>query len=171
MFAKRSAIQPMVEPPVGPVRSGGAVDHVAAASAVMVIGLGVMQLAAPFFTSPLTGMEAGTGGTIIAVQWIVFGAILATGGLLRMRVVTMFAAEFLLIAGVVAAIVTMLGNHEPIPLLVHGAIAFVGLTNAGLARLTDSADLKRELRLAKESARMSREDENSVEETNGAPHA
>ena len=33
----------------------------------------------------------------------------------------------------------------------RGAVAFVGLTNSGLARLIDKAELKRELRLAKAS--------------------
>ncbi|MEM7688073.1 MAG: hypothetical protein AAF291_03545 [Pseudomonadota bacterium] len=139
-------------PDVKSIKAGGAVDHIAAASAVMVTGLGVAQVLVPLVATPLTGIENGTAGIILAVQWIVFGAVLAVGGLFRMRVVTIFAAEFLLVAGLAAGAVIMLFTPDPIPLFVHGAVALVGLINSGLARLTDKAELKRELSLAKARA-------------------
>lgn len=156
MFAKRDKIYPLVETSAQVSKSGGAVDHIAAASAVMVVGLGIAQLVTPLFATPLTGIESGTAGMILAVQWIAFGAILAVGGLFRMRVVTIFAAEFLLVAGLAAVAVTILNSPDPIPLLIHGAVAFVGLVNSGLARLTDKAELKRELHFARAHAEEAR---------------
>lgn len=168
MFAKSEKIRPMLDQEIRSTKSGGAIDHIAAATAVMVVGLGVAQLVTPLFATPLTGIESGTAGMILAVQWIVFGAILAVGGLLRMRVVTIFAAEFLLVSGLAAVAVTVLNSADPIPLLVHGAVAFVGLVNSGLARLTDKAELKRELHFAKahaEEARKKHEIRDDGEET------
>lgn len=68
-----------------------------------------------------------------------------------------FAAEFVLIAALAALAVTLFTQPEFIPLLVHGAMAFFGLLSSGFTRLTDKADLKRELRLMKEQATISRE--------------
>ena len=58
--------------PPAPQRSGSAVDHVAAASAVPILAIGVSQLVSPFFASPFTGFESGPSSVVIALQWIVF---------------------------------------------------------------------------------------------------
>ncbi|GMN14978.1 hypothetical protein [Altererythrobacter sp. MTPC7] len=153
MFAKRNKIQPLVEPStLKPAKQGGAVDHVAAATAMLVAGLGFTQLFAPLLVNPMTGFESGLAAQIIALQWIVFGGLLFFGGLFRIRVLTIFAAEFLMLAGLTGVAATMLHQGEMIPLLIHGGIAITGLVNSGLARLTDKAELKRELHFAKANA-------------------
>lgn len=103
-------------------RTGGAVDHVAAASAVLIVALGAAQLISPFLVSPCTGLKNGTASAVLALQWI---------------------------AG---ALVMMLQQRDPLPLAVQVGTALVGLQNSGLARLTDQVELKRELRLPKASA-------------------
>ncbi|MEO1220621.1 MAG: hypothetical protein AAFY42_04620 [Pseudomonadota bacterium] len=151
MFAKQEDILLLDE---RRSKSGGAVDHVAAASAVLVAGLGLAQLFMPLMAAPLTGIEGSTGAQIVGLQWALLGGLLAFGGLFRMRVVTIFAAEFLFLTGVAAAIVSAINHPDMMPLLVNGAVALVGLINSGLARLVDKADMKRELRIARETAKL-----------------
>ena len=150
MFAKQNTIQPLIEQSnFKTAKQGGAVDHIAAVSAVLVAGLGLTQLFAPLLVSPMTGLESSTPAQMIAIQWILFGTLLAIGGLFKIRVLTIFAAEFLRLSGITGVAASMLHQGEMVPLLVHGAISFVGLTNSGLARLTDKAELKRALHFAK----------------------
>ena len=137
--------------------SGGAVDHVAAAGAALVAALGAAQIFAPALVSPMTGIENGTGAQIVGAQWALLGGLLAAGGLFRLRVLTIFAAEFLLIAGLAAMIVVSIKQPNMVHVLIHGGVAFIGLTSSGLARLSDKADLKRELRIARETAKQAHE--------------
>lgn len=130
----------------------------------MVAGLGIAQLLTPAFVNPLTGFETSMATQVIGLQWIVFGVLLATGGLFRTRVLTIFASEYLLLVGLIGVGASLLHRGDAIPLMVHGAIAFTGLLNAGIARLTDKADLKRELRIAREAAKQAHENAQS-----GAP--
>ncbi|NJS13993.1 MAG: hypothetical protein HC788_04475 [Sphingopyxis sp.] len=58
----------------------------------------------------------------------------------------------MLIAALAAVAVMLTTKPELIPLLVHGSMAFFGLLSSGFARLTDKAELKRELRLMREQA-------------------
>lgn len=104
----------------------------------------------PIFAAPLTGLDNGIGSQIIGLLWSLLGGLLAVGGILRVRVLTIFAAEFLLLLGLTALILIFIRQIEPIALLVHGAVAFVGLINSGLARLVDKAEIKRELVIARE---------------------
>lgn len=167
MFAKQEDILLLDE---RPSKSGGAVDHVAAASAILVAGLGLTQLLMPLMASPLTGIEGSTGAQIVGLQWALLGGLLAFGGLFRMRVVTIFAAEFLFIAGVAAAIVSAINHPDLMPLLVNGAVAVVGLVNSGLARLVDKADMRRELRIARETAKVASEAIVNNSEAKGVHH-
>ncbi|MGB3472548.1 MAG: hypothetical protein WBA51_17170 [Erythrobacter sp.] len=136
----------------GQHRQGSAVDHIAAASAVPVLAIGVSQLVTPLFAAPFTGFESGPTSLILALQWIVFGGILMAGGVLRIRVVAMFAAEFLFVTGLIAAAFMVLTTQERLPLLVHCGITIIGLVISGITRLADSAELKRDLRFARASA-------------------
>lgn len=158
MFKKKT-IQPLVDDRTRAPRTGGAVDHIAAATGVSVLVLGVVQLVAPDWIAPFTGIEPGTGAAILGVLWASLGGLLTIGGIIRTRVVTIFAAEFVLIAALAALGVTLVTNPEFIPLLLHGAMAFFGLLSSGFARLTDKADLKRELRLMREQASLGRENQ------------
>lgn len=151
MFARNEEILMLDDKPAR--RDSAAVDHIAAAGATIVAALGAVQTLAPTMASPLTGIEGGTGAQIVGAQWAILGVLLAAGGLFRMRVLTIFAAEFLLIAGLAALIVTAFQQPDAVHLIVHGSVAFIGLASSGLARLTDKADLKRELRIARETAR------------------
>lgn len=138
-------------------RSGGFGDPIAVATALMVAGLGIFQLFMPAFVQPLTGFEAGMATQVIGLQWIVLGVLLAAGGLFRTRVLTIFASEYLLLVGLIGVGASLLHRGDAVPLMVHGAIAFTGFFNAGIARLTDKADLKRELRIARETAKQANE--------------
>lgn len=156
MFKKKK-IQPLIEDRPRAPRTGGAVDHVAAATGVPILVLGVVQLVSPYWAAPLTGIEPGTGAAVLGLLWAGLGGLLAIGGIIRTRVVSIFAAEFVLMIALAAVAVTLVTQPEFIPLLVHGAMAFFGLLSSGFARLTDKADLKRELRLMREQATISRE--------------
>lgn len=151
MFAKNEEILMLDDHRTN--RSGGFGDPLAVATALMVAGLGVTQLIVPAFVNPMTGFESGMATQFIGLQWIVFGVLLATGGLFRTRVLTIFASEYLLLVGLIGVGASLLHRGDAVPLMVHGAIAFTGLLNAGIARLTDKADLKRELRIARETAK------------------
>lgn len=152
MFVKRKMAEPILQPSaIKPAQQGGAVDHIAAASAMVVVGLGVTQLFTPLFVSPMTGLESSRAAQIIAMQWILFGAFLFFGGLFRIRVATIFSAEFLMFVGLSGVAASIYRQGDMVPLMVHGAIAFTGLTNTGLARLADKAELKRELKIMKAS--------------------
>lgn len=166
MFAKQEDILLLDE---RQPKSGGAVDHVAAASAVVVAGLGLAQLFVPLMAAPLTGIESSTGAQIVGLQWALLGGLLAFGGVFRMRVVTIFAAEFLFLCGVAAAIVSAINHPDMMPLLVNSAVAFVGLANSGLARLVEKADMKRELRIARETAKFANQSVANLTE-NKDPH-
>lgn len=168
MFARQEDILLLDE---RPSKSGGAVDHVAATSAMLVAGLGLTQLFMPLAAAPLTGIESSTGAQIVGLQWALLGGLLAFGGLFRMRVVTIFAAEFLFISGVAAAIVSAINHPDMMPLLVNGAVAVVGLVNTGLARLVEKADMKRELRITREKAKIASEAISNSAETKGAESA
>lgn len=144
-------------------KAGGAVDHVAAASATLVAGLGLAQLFTPLLVSAMTGLESGLASHIVALQWIVLGGLLFVGGVLRIRVLTMFAAEFLMLTGLTGVAAGLVHQGDIVPVLVHGAVAFVGLINSGLARLTDKAEMTRELRLAKATAEEARQKQEPVE--------
>lgn len=165
MFAKQEDILLLDE---RTSKSGGAVDHIAAATAVLVAGLGLTQLFMPLVAAPLTGIESSTGAQVVGLQWALLGGLLAIGGLFRMRVVTIFAAEFLFISGVAAAIVSAINHQDMIPLLINGAVAFVGLSNSGLARLVEKADMKRELRITREKAKIVGEAMMNSSEAKGA---
>lgn len=147
---KTNAVRPLVEQAPPKVRTGGAVDHIAAANGALILALGVTQLAAPDFAAPLTGIEAGTGAEILGLQWAALGALLAIGGIIRTRVVSIFAAEFVMISAIAALAVTLVKRPDAVPLLIHGSVLFLGLISSGFARLTDKAELKRELRLIRE---------------------
>ncbi len=154
---KKQTIKPFGADQHKAPRTGGAVDHIAAASGVPILVLGVVQLVSPDLAAPLTAIEPGTGSAILGVLWAVLGGLLTFGGIIRTRIVAIFAADFVLIAALAAVAVTLFSQPEFIPLMVHGAMAFFGLLSSSFARLTDKADLKRELRLMREQATISRE--------------
>ncbi|NJS13994.1 MAG: hypothetical protein HC788_04480 [Sphingopyxis sp.] len=80
---KKTSIQPLVDKNARPARTGGAVDHIAAATGIPILILGVVQLVSPFWVAPFTGLEQGAGASILGVLWTVFGALLTLGGLIR----------------------------------------------------------------------------------------
>lgn len=151
MFRKKG-IQPLNDDRPLMKQSGGAVDHIAAGTGVFILALGIAGLVSPFWIAPLTGIEPGTGSAIVASQWVVFGALLLAGGVLRTRVVTIFAGEFVMISALVALAITLINNPGLINSLIHGSMAFLGLVSSGFARLTDRADLRRELVWMREQA-------------------
>lgn len=117
------------------------VSYCAAGTSLGVIGIALLQLFAPQIATPFTGLEPGAAASVLAIQWAALGVILAMGGLIRLRMPLLFAADFLLICGLSGSAVMMLGQPEMLPLAVHGAIALVGLLNGGLARLARAGDL------------------------------
>ncbi len=130
-----------------------AVDGLAVATATAVAVLGGMQLFAPLFASPLTGLEAGIASEIIAVQWLAMAVLLMLGGITRLRAVSIFAAEFLLFGALAACVVMLLTAASSVAVLVHGGIAAMAFACSGMARLFDKAELKRELRFVREQAK------------------
>ncbi|MGN3974195.1 hypothetical protein [Tsuneonella sp. SYSU-LHT278] len=151
MFKKKS-IQPMIEERPAQPRPGGAVDHISAVTGLVVLGFGIAQPIAPLVMAPITGFEPGIASDVLALQWAALGGLLAVGGLIRSRVVAIFAAEYLVITALAALAVTLIRGPDPVALLMHGTMAFLAFTSSGFARLTDKADLKRELRLLREHA-------------------
>lgn len=162
MFTKKNVL-PRAEGSSIQARSGAAVDHIASFTGIIAVAVGVTQLAAPVVTAPLTGIEPGTAADILGLQWASLGALLTAGGFLRTRVVTIFAAEFILISGLVALTIVALESKSIENLLIHGAMALIGFVNSGFARLSDKAELKKELRLLREQASMARERDTAVE--------
>jgi hypothetical protein len=154
---KKPSIQPMQ--PASPLRSrsGEAVDHIAAASGVPVLILAAAQLLAPSMATPLTGLEAGTASAILAAQWAALGGLLLFGGVTQTRAVAIFAADFLIIAGLAGAIVCLFTQSSLTAIITHGIIAALGFLTSSLSRLTDKADLKRELIMMREQASHERE--------------
>lgn len=151
MFRK-NRIEPLAIEAPARSRSGGAVDHIAAATGIMVLALAVTQLVAPEVASPLTAIDRGTAGGILALQWIALGGLLSVGGIIRTRAVSIFAADFLMISGIAGVAVCLFEQQPIIPIVIHAAVAALGFISSSFARLTDKADLKRDLRLMREQA-------------------
>lgn len=152
MFRK-SGIQPLPLEEPHRTRSGVAVDHIAAATGVPVLVLAAIQLAAPAMAGPITGLEQGAASAILAVQWAMLGGLLVIGGITRTRAVAIFAADFLIIAGLAGAIVCLFAQSSLTAIIMHSAIAALGFVSSSFARLTDKADLKCDLRLLQEQAK------------------
>lgn len=168
MFRKNK-ILPLVEQTPTRSYSSAAVDHIASFTGIFVVALGAAQLIAPVMTAPLTGIEPGTAADVLGLQWAALGALLTLGGFLRTRVVTIFAAEFILISALAALTIVAIELHAIESLLIHGAMAVIGFLNSGFARLSDKAELKRELRLVREHANIARERDLAAE--GDAPNA
>jgi len=162
MFRKNK-ILPLVEQTPTRSRPSAAVDHIAAFTGIFVVALGVAQLIAPVMTAPLTGIEPGTAADVLGLQWAALGAVLTLGGFLRTRVVTIFAAEFILISALAALTILAIELQAIESLLIHGAMAVIGFLNSGFARLSDKAELKRDLRLMREHASIVRERDPAAE--------
>lgn len=133
-------------------RKSQVVDLVAVIAATCLASLGVLQLIAPALAAALTGIEAGLAGEILAVQWLLMAALLFVGGVLHMRVVTIFAAEFVVIGSLAAFFIALVRSPDAMPMFVHGAIVLLALGSSGFARLTDKAELKREVHLLREAS-------------------
>lgn len=138
-------------------RGIAAVDNIASLSGALIVSLGVAQIAFPLVAEPMTGLAASAAAHIIALQWVILGSLLLVGGLLRTRVVTIFAAEFVMISALATLAITFTRDPLLEPILIHAAILGLGLVNSGFARLTDKADLKRELRLMREQVALANE--------------
>lgn len=73
------------------------------------------------------------------------------------RAVEIFAADFLIIAGLAGAIACLFTQASLTAIITQGMIAALGLLTSSLSRLTDKADLKRELVMMREQANHERE--------------
>lgn len=146
--ARKPGTGPVPGKRVGP----GAVDHIAAATGVMVAALGLWQMFAPLLATPFTGIEPGMAGQILGLQWAVFGALLALGGVLRTRVLTIFAGEFVALSALAALAVFLINQRGIESVLIYCLIAGLGFASSGVARLTDKAELRREIKLLREQA-------------------
>ena len=149
---KQKTIQPLKPAIPAPARVGGAVDHIAAATGVAVLFAGVVQLVMPLAASPFTAVGTETSGVILAVLWTVLGGLLVAGGVFRVRPVSIFAADYLLVVGLAGVVVCLLAERAFTPVIFHGAVAGLGFVGSSFARLTDKAELKRDLRFAREQA-------------------
>lgn len=154
MFGKKSSTAGASPSPIS-IRmksSAPAIDSLAVITAIAAAGLGGGQLFAPLAAAPLSGLEDSLASRILAVQWLFLAGLLLLGGATRLRVVTIFAAEFLMIGSLAALAVTVYAEPGSVAPFTHGAIAVLAFACSGFARLTDKADLKKELRLLREHA-------------------
>lgn len=138
-----------------PKKQTSAIDLLAVICATFTGALGITQFFAPLVASPLTGLDAGIGSQVIALQWTVMAGLLLLGSVFRARVVTIFAAEFLMIGSAAALGVVLLNDPKSIAVFVHGAVAVLAFASSGFSRLSDRAEMKRELRLLRENNRSS----------------
>lgn len=99
----------------------------------------------------------GTASAILAAQWAALGGLLLFGGVTQTRAVEIFAADFLIIAGLAGAIACLFTQASLTAIITQGMIAALGLLTSSLSRLTDKADLKRELVMMREQANHERE--------------
>ncbi len=72
---------------------------------------------------------------------------------MRARQLTIFGAEFLLVTSICSIAVLAITGAGPLAIGLHATLAIMALTSTGFARLTDKADLKRQLTLAREQAK------------------
>lgn len=155
MFRKtRIQPLPLENPPRS--RSGAAVDHIAAATGLPVLLLAVAQLVVPDMAFSISGLEPGTASAILAAQWAALGGLLTIGGIIRARAVMIFAADLLMISGLAGAIVCLFWQQSLTPIIAQSALAALGFLSSSFARLTDKADLKRDLRVMREQAKQDR---------------
>lgn len=132
----------------------GFVDILATITGTALLVLAFGQLLMPAASQPLSGIEPGIPGQILAVLWAVFGALLLIGGFTRLRVLTIFSGEFVTIVSLATLAVIMVHQPDIIALIIHGGLAALAFVSGGFARLSDKAEIKRELRLMQESVKL-----------------
>lgn len=140
------------QPAQKPAKQNGVIDLLAVATGTAAGALGAVQLFAPFMGGPLTGLDNSVGSQLVALQWLVLAGLLLVGGITHIRVVSIFAAEFLMIGALSALAINLWYDHQSLAVFVHGAIAAMAFSCSGFARLTDKADLKRELKIMRQQA-------------------
>lgn len=138
--------------PISANEKGTAVEALAITTSIALLILGLGHLLFPLAFSPFTGIGSDTAGQIIAVQWIAFGMLLFLGGISRLRAITIFAADFIMIASIATLVVVLLGRMNFSEVLIHGSITVLAIASSGFARLSDKAEIKRELHLVREQA-------------------
>lgn len=149
-MAKTTRIQPLVaKEPSLPSRLGSVADMVALSTGVLVGLLGAGQLFAPLVAGEFTGIDEGTGGQALAAMWLAIGAALVTGGLSRIRALTILSAEILVLSGLATFAVLMFCGSSYLAMIIFAAMAALGLSTSYLARLSQKAQTKHELQLAK----------------------
>lgn len=157
MFNKRPDATGVAQPNGAshkPVKQNTAIDLLAVVAGTATGALGAAQIFVPIIAYPLTGLESGLASQIVGLQWLVIAGLLLLGGILRVRVVTIFAAEFLTIGAGVALTVVLFNDPKSVAVIVHAAMALMAFACSGFARLTDKADLKKELRFEQERAKL-----------------
>lgn len=139
----------------GAKRKGGsapAVDLLATVVGTAVAAMAGAQFLFPWAASPLTGFEPGLATDVLALIWGLLGVLLLMAATMRLRVLTIFAAEFLFMIGAAAAVVIFFRDPGSVALMTHAAVAGLAFASSGVARLADKAELRRELRLVREQA-------------------
>jgi hypothetical protein len=97
-----------------------------------VIMLGMAELSDSQSFHIATGLGSEIAASIIAVQWIVFGVFLFIGGLFSRRLLTTYAADFLMLSSICAAIVLLVNSASPMALAIQFLIAVLAFVSSSL---------------------------------------
>lgn len=149
-MGKTTRIQPLLaKDPSSPKRQESAVDMVALSTGLLVGLLGAGQLFAPLVAGVFTGIDAGIGGQVLAALWLVMGAVLAIGGMTRVRSLAIFSAEILVLTALATFAILLLTGASYLAMGIFAVMAAMALATSYLARLSDKAQIKHELQLAR----------------------
>ncbi len=141
-----------------PKQSAPVVDFLAVATGTLVIIMGVMQIVATPVVVPLSGLGSDITSEVIALQWAFLGLLLIVGGIAKTRVITVFAAEFLLLTSLAVIAILLWREPDSFAIATNTVIGALAFASAGSARLVENSEIKREISFARDHSREAKSD-------------
>ena len=120
-------------------------DLLAVVAGAVVTTTGFAQLFLPAASGSLTGFEPGVASSIVGALWLTLGLLLVVGGAARLRAVALNAAFSLIVTSACSIVVILWKAPGTAPLVVHSAMAVLGIFGGVILHITDRSDLKKEL--------------------------
>ncbi|MBB3764383.1 hypothetical protein [Sphingomicrobium lutaoense] len=96
-----------------------------------------------------TRLGVAQGDRMVIAAWLVCGLMMLVGGTVRLRTMTMFGADMLLMLSALGAGLLMLSSTSHWPVVPYAALALTGLVVSLFARIIDRSETRRELLVAR----------------------
>ncbi|APG62028.1 hypothetical protein LPB140_03465 [Sphingorhabdus lutea] len=126
------------------------IDMIAFITGSAALAGGLLTLFAPLPIEMLTGMGEGIGADAVAAQWSIFGLLLIFGSAAKLRAISIFAAEFLLISSLCLLAILIWREAGSVSVGIQIAVAALAFITSGLARIADKVEMSRDLKLTRQ---------------------